>query len=174
MQSWHQKYHGGFNTGHNLAKATNFAVHPWPEGWRVVLSNQEVERPLYQCILPIERILGKEACDVVSLLFTTHTSQSTRYVCSFANAVFISLNSIIFKEGEGFSISCRATKVLFKFLENNTMPISLLFVLVFVCLECKQQPYFCPALVALQTYYHSTLHEPCLQCKDNLERSLSF
>lgn len=59
----------------------------------VVSSSREVERPSRQCMLPAERILRKEACDLVLFLRTTHICQSMHYASNWARGQLLSLSS---------------------------------------------------------------------------------
>lgn len=99
-------YHGGFNCGYNVAKATNFADFSWPEVGRLASRNKEIERPFMQCTIPVEMILWKEA---TSLVLFQSRNEPCPYKVRMAKSLSIALKNVITK----------AENIMYHFIYND-------------------------------------------------------
>lgn len=130
---------------------------------RVVSSNHEVKRPLHQCILPIEKIPGMEhVTSSHSSIPPSKANQRTMFPIRLKHYSDFS-GPLSRREKERFSIFRRTTEDLFRLLQNDIVPMTPLFVF-----NISFSDTFCPILLALKTYYNSTLHKPCFKCKVHL------
>lgn len=59
-------YHGGFNTGYNIAKATNFADLSWCDVGSLFSQDLDSHCPFQKCVLQVEEIVWRETTDLRS------------------------------------------------------------------------------------------------------------
>lgn len=87
-------YHGRFNCGYNIAKATTSIDFSWPGVGRLVSKKKERERPFMRCTIPAYTVLWQEA---TSLVFLQSKNKPCPYKIPVSRSLSIALKNAISK-----------------------------------------------------------------------------